>query len=121
MCWEIFLDDASLAKCQSEQQAAHKKRMAAEGLPGYVDAREGEKLRLTLFQEARELARDLKPGQAVRVAPAGVDRKPTAAAVEGVVSGSKPVGSLTEVTITLQGRGGDAFQPTAVARLWPVR
>src|SRR5262249_4617466 len=91
VCWEVFLDDASLLKFQAEQQAVHRKRMLEEGLPGYVDRREDRQLQLTLFQETRDLSKESKAGRKVRVAPAGVDRKPTEAAVEGVVQEVKPM------------------------------
>ncbi len=80
MCWNVFLDDASLLKFQDAQKALHAKRIAEEGAPGYVDRIEGGALDLTLFQESGEIARQLKAGQKVRVAPAGVDRKPTSSA-----------------------------------------
>ena len=51
VCWEVFLDDASLEKFQTDQQAVHLKRLEAEGLAGYVDSRDGKVVRLTLFQE----------------------------------------------------------------------
>lgn len=119
VCWEVFLDDASLLKFQAEQQAVHKKRMLEEGLPGYVDRREDRQLQLTLFQEAREISRELKAGRKVRVAPAGTDRKPTEAAVDGTVQEIKPMGSLQRVTVILEAPAGPGFQPAGLARLWP--
>ena len=67
MCWEVFLDDESLLKFQTGQKAVHAKRMADEGAPGYVDKIADRNLDLTLFQEAGEVARQLKAGQQVRV------------------------------------------------------
>ncbi|MDB6140031.1 MAG: hypothetical protein JWO94_3103 [Verrucomicrobiaceae bacterium] len=122
MCWEVFLDDESLLKFQSTQKAVHARRMAEEGLPGYVDksddsASGGTPIHLTLFQEGGETARTLKPGQKVRLAPAGIDRKPTAAPVNGTVTEAKMAGNLGKVTVTLDAPA-TGFQPGVVARLW---
>jgi len=117
MCWEVFLDDESLKKFQDEQKAVHAKRMAEEGAPGYVDVNTEKELQLTLFQEGGDIAHALKPGQSVRIAPAGVDRKPTAEPVHGTVSTAKMVGNLGKVTITLDAPT-PVFQPSIVARLW---
>src|SRR5260221_7825480 len=72
MCWNVFLDDASLLKFQNEQKAVEAKRLQEEGSPGYVDKFDGTSLDLTLFWESGELSHKLKPGMKVRVAPAGV-------------------------------------------------
>ncbi len=117
MCWEVFLDDASLLKFQNAQKGVHAKRMAEEGAPGYVDKTEGTAIQLTLFQEGGDIARALKPGQKVRLAPAGTDRKPTAAPVTGTVTEAKMAGNLGKVTITLDTPSA-LFQVGAVARLW---
>jgi hypothetical protein len=117
MCWEVFLDDESLKKFQDEQKAVHAKRMKEEGAPGYVDANAATELQLTLFQEGGDVSRALKPGQSVRVAPAGVDRKPTAEPVRGTVSSAKMAGNLGKVTISLDAPSS-LFQPGIVARLW---
>ncbi len=117
VAWEVFLDDESLVKFQTEQKAVHARRMAEEGLPGYVDAVAGKEASLTLFQEGGEWARKLKAGQKVRLAPAGVDRKPTAAPVEAEIASAKMAGNLCKVTVSL-GAGTQGFQPSALARLW---
>jgi hypothetical protein len=117
MCWEVFLDDASLLKFQSEQKAVHSQRLAKDGLPGYVDALSGTTLELTLFQEGGEISRTLKAAQKIQVAPAGVDRKPTSAPAGGTITAAKMVGSLCKVTITLDAAGSD-FPAGGVARLW---
>lgn len=117
MAWEVFLDDASLEKFRQEQIAVNRKRLAEEGLPGYVDDRDGKRLALTLFQEARDLAKELKVGQKVRVAPAGTDRKPTAAAVPAVVDESKAAGALHVVKLTLTDEPPAGIKPTALVRL----
>lgn len=117
VCWELFLDDESRDAFRAEQQAAHAKRMAAEGLPGYVDAAEGDTLKLTIFSEAADQAKGLKAGQKVRVAPAGADRKPTASSVAGTVTAVKAArGNLHEVAVTVDAAG---FTPGGLARLWP--
>lgn len=117
VAWEVFLDDESLVKFQTEQKAVHARRMAEEGLPGYVDTVAGKEASLTLFQEGGEWARKLKAGQKVRLAPAGVDRKPTAAPVEAEITSAKMAGNLCKVTVSL-GAGTQGFQPSALARLW---
>jgi hypothetical protein len=118
VCWNVFLDDESLQKFQTAQKALEAKRLQEEGSPGYVDQLDGAKLDLTLFQESGELSHKLKPGMKVRVAPAGVDRRPTAPAVPGVVASAKAVpGNVVEASVTLDSPS-TAFVPTNVARLW---
>ena len=114
MCWEVFLDDESLAKFQDEQKAVHAKRMADEGLPGYVDASAGGELQLTLFREGSDVFAKLKAGTAVRVAPAGVDRKPSAAPVAASVTAI----NAGKVTLAIPEESAKAFQPAALARVW---
>lgn len=120
MCWEVFLDDASLLKFQSEQKAAHAKRMQEEGLPGYVDVNADKELKLTLFQEGGEFAKQLKAGQKVKVAPAGVDRKPTAEPVLATIAEAKMAGNLCKVTLTLDA-ASDALKVKELARVWPPK
>jgi hypothetical protein len=117
MCWNVFLDDASLMKFQDAQKALQSKRIAAEGAPGYVDRSEGSALDLTLFQESGDIARGLKAGQKVRVAAAGVDRKATGTPATGTVAAAKMAGNLGKVTLTLDAASAD-FRPGVVARLW---
>lgn len=119
MCWNIFLDDESLLKFQTAQKALQAKRMDEEGAPGYVDKMADREVQLTLFQECGEMSWRLKPGQKVRVAPAGVDRKPTSAPVTGTIASARMAGNLGKVTVTLD-NASTAFQPAAVARLWNV-
>lgn len=116
-CWEVFLDDESLAKFQTEQKAVHARRMTGEGLPGYVDKVAGRELNLTLFQEAGEWVRKIKPGQKARIAPAGADRKPTAAPINARITAVKMAGNLGKVTAVLDA-DSVGFQPTALARVW---
>ena len=114
VAWEVFLDDESLVKFQTEQKAVHEKRMADEGLPGYVDASSGRELQLTLFPEGRDFFAKLKAGSAVRVAPAGADRKPSATPVAAsvtVVNGGK-------VTLAIPAATATAYQPAGLARVW---
>ena len=119
VCWEIFLDDASRDSLKAEQLAVHKQRMETEGLPGYVDAATGTTLQLTLFSEGVDRAKVLKPGQRVRLAPAGADRKPGAGPTTGVLTAIKPArGNLHEVTVTVDA-GTAGFHPAGLARLWP--
>ncbi|MDR3406097.1 MAG: hypothetical protein P4L99_26660 [Chthoniobacter sp.] len=117
VCWEIFLDDASLLKFQTEQKAAEAKRLQEEGSPGYVDKLDGGYVDLTLFQESGDLSHKLKPGMKVRVAPAGVDRKAIGASITGSVAAAKMAGNLGKVTITLDGKDAKLVVGN-VARVW---
>lgn len=117
IAWEVFLDDESLQKFQTEQREVHAARMASEGSPGYVDAAQEKELRLTLFGEAGDQNKMFKPGSVVRVAPAGTDRKPTAEAITGKVTESKTAGRQTSVAIALDAPAL-GFQPTKLARVW---
>ncbi|MCB1275723.1 hypothetical protein [Prosthecobacter sp.] len=115
--WEVFLDDESLLKFQTEQKAVHAKRILAEGAPGYVDESNGTKLVLTLFREGEEQTKQLKEGSAVRIAPAGVDRKPTADPITGKVTAIGKNGRQMQVTIEPTS-ASDGFKPVGLARLW---
>lgn len=117
VAWEVFLDDESLIKFQSEQKAVHEARIKKEGAPGYVDVSDGPKLSLTMFNEGEVQVKQLKAGKTVRVAPAGIDRKPTTAPVEATVVEVKPAGRQTAVILTLKVPNAK-FQPTGLARLW---
>lgn len=119
MCLEVFLDDASLEKFRQEQQAVQSKRLGKEGMPGYIDERDGKQIKLTLFMEAREAARALKAGQPVRLAVAGSDRQPTTKPLAGVIDEVKPAGSLHQVRVRLGDDPPDSMRATAVLRLWP--
>jgi hypothetical protein len=121
MCWEVFLDDESLIAFQTEQKAVHARRMAEEGLPGYIDSVAAEPaqatsvVHFTLFPEGRGLFAQLKVGAAVRVAPAGPDRKPTIPPLAATVTAV--TGAV--VSVRLPTPVAASFQPTGVARLWP--
>jgi hypothetical protein len=114
IAWEVFLDDESIARFQTEQKAVHAKRMADEGLPGYVDASSGGELQLTLFREGTDFFAKLKAGSAVRVAPAGADRKPSAAPVAASVTAI----NAGKVTLAIPAESAAAFQPAGLARVW---
>lgn len=121
MCWEVFLDDESLIAFQTAQKAVHARRMAEEGLPGYVDAVAAEPaaansvVQFTLFPEGRGAFAQLKVGAAVRIAPAGPDRKPAIPPLPATITAVKGA----EVSVRLPTAAAAAFQPTGVARLWP--
>jgi hypothetical protein len=117
MCWEVFLDDESLHKFENEQKAVESKRLKEEGSPGYVDKVDGEEVNLTLFWEGIDENRQLKPGKKIRVAAAGVDRKPTTAPTAGTVTSCKSAGPLFKVTLTLDAPPA-GMTPGAIARLW---
>ncbi len=118
VCWELFLDDESRDKFRDEQRAVHLKRMADDGLPGYVDAADGSTLKLTVFPEAMDVAKGLKAGRKVRVAPAGVDRKPTAPPAAGTLTAIKAGrGNVHEATITLAAPA-TGFAPAGLFRVW---
>lgn len=113
VAWEVFLDEASILKFQSEQKAVHAKRMRVEGLPAYVNLSADNELRITLFLEAREQTAKLKPGQKIRVAPAGIDRASSSAPVNGTISAVKG----NDVTI-VGAPSVAVFTPTGLSRLW---
>ncbi|WP_395747824.1 hypothetical protein [Prosthecobacter sp.] len=117
MAWEVFLDDESLIKFQTEQKAVHAKRILEEGAPGYVDASAGKQVTLTLFNEGEEQIKRLKQGTHVQVAPAGLDRKPTAAPIMGKVVTLGKNGRQAQVTVELDA-SAEKFQPPGIARLW---
>ncbi|MBA4190727.1 MAG: hypothetical protein C0467_22305 [Planctomycetaceae bacterium] len=117
VCWEIFLDDESRDLFKAEQLAVHAKRMETEGLPGYIETAEGDTLKLTLFSEGGDIAKKLKAGQKVLVAPAGVDRKPSSEATPGTIATITARGQLHEVVVTTKG-GTTGFKPTGLARVW---
>jgi hypothetical protein len=119
ICSDVFLDDESLLKVQAQQQAVHARRMAEDGLPGYVDLCQGRDLQLTLFRETQPIIGKLKAGQtAARLAPAGVDRRPNGPRLNGKLTGIKSVSNgLTQVTLLLED-AGEAPPPLALARLW---
>ena len=61
--------------------------------------------------------KQLKPNKSVRISPAGDDRKPIIAPVEGTVESVKMAGRQCLVTVTLA-RPSSNFLPTGLVRLW---
>ena len=113
IAWHVFLDEASLLKFQAAQKAVHAERMQRDGLPGYIDAHTGSELKLAMFRETGEFVGRIKPGVAVRLAPAGVDRRPTADPVAAKVTAVQ--GNLLTLTIPAE----TTTLPTgALVRLW---
>jgi len=117
MCWEVFLDEASLAKFQAEQRAVHARRMTTEGAPGYVDVVSTKQIELTLFQEAGEVGRTLKAGVTVRLAGAGADRQVAGAESFATIKAAKFQGNLCKVSLELAAEPTQ-LQPRQVVRLW---
>jgi hypothetical protein len=117
MCWNVFLDDASLAKFQTAQKTLETARLAKEGAPGYVDASNASVVDLTLFMEAMDISRSLSVGRKVRLAPAGGDRQPTAPAIEGTVTAARMQGNLGKISVKLD-TPPVGFEVAGLARLW---
>ena len=119
VCWQVFLDDKSLGDFQAAQQAVHARRMAEEGLPGYVASCQDSILELTLFRETSALvSKLLRVDRPARVAPAGVDRKPNGPPITGVVKQIKPIsGALTQVTLQLAS-SSESLAVGTLTRLW---
>jgi hypothetical protein len=117
IAWELFLDEASLLKFQADQKAVHTDRIVKEGAPGYIDAASEGSLKLTLFNEGEVIVKQLKPGKSVRIAPAGVDRQPTAEPIAAKVTSAKMQGRqcLVELTVDAATTG---FKPTELVRVW---
>lgn len=117
MCWEVFLDEASLLKFQAEQRAVHARRLAAEGAPGYVDVVAAQQIELTLFQEAGDIGRALKAGAAVRLVGAGPDRQAAGPETLATIKSAKFQGNLCKVSLELSS-ATTPLQPRQVLRLW---
>lgn len=117
IAWHVFLDDESLLKFQTEQMAIHRKKMTVEGLPGYVDVVTDSSLELTLFQEASVLADDLKPGQKIRVAAAGVNRKSKGNSIDAELVSCHRTGKIYKVELKTKNRP-EGFEVTGLARAW---
>lgn len=117
IAWHVFLDDESLEQFRNEQIAVHTRKMTAEGLPGYVDRADGQELDLTLFQEATVLASGVNPGQSIRVAPAGLNRRPNGDPVTGRLLSCERKGKTYQVRLILD-EAPDEFEVTGLARLW---
>ena len=115
--WEVFLDDESLLKFQAEQKGEHSYRIRKQGAPGYVDKVSGMQIVMTLFNEGEEQVQRLNHGIYIHVAPAGVDRNPTAEPIRGLVTSIIKNGRQTQVTLELDA-SGEKFQPAGLVRLW---
>jgi hypothetical protein len=74
-------------------------------------------LELTLFQEGGEISRVAAAGKKVRVAVAGVDRKPSGEPFDGTIVAAKMQGNLGKVTVQL-GAEAKGFAVSSIARLW---
>lgn len=122
IAWEVFLDDASLLKFQAEQKAVHAARMAKDGAAGYVDeptSAAPRHIEITCFQESLEYLTPLKPGRGVTVAPAGVDRNPTAPAINGTIVAFKKIGKQSKATVKLESES--KLAPGSLVRVWVAR
>lgn len=117
-CWEVFLDEASLLKFQTEQQHVHRERMQAEGLPGYVDRAEPATVEINLFPEGRELIAQIKPGMKVSVAPCQIDRRPARESVMATIREMKAKGRTQVCTLELDSAIGGQFTVAGLARVW---
>jgi hypothetical protein len=119
VAWEVFLDEESLVRFQTEQKSVQDTRTKEEGAPGYVDEANGTELKLTLFNEADTYLQPLKQGARVRVAAAGVDRKPTMKPVDAVVleTGRRKGERQTFAVLKLDAPG-TSFEPAKLARMW---
>lgn len=120
MCWEVFLDDASLLKFQNEQKAVHLERLEKQGSPAYVDDAGERVVKLSLFREAQEVWAKLKVGQRVSIAPAGVDRAPSGARLSGSITEATLNKVPGKVTVTLDGPA-QGFNAAGLARLWSAK
>jgi hypothetical protein len=118
MCWEVFLDDASLQKFQNEQKAVHLERLEKQGAPGYVDDAGERTVKLSLFREAEEVWKKLKVGQRVSVAPAGVDRAPSGARLTGTIKVATVNKVPGKVTVEFDGSAQGFTRVGGLARLW---
>jgi hypothetical protein len=118
VAWFVFFDIESLLKMQAEQKLVHAGRMHDEGLPGYCDTAADGKVTITLFRQGDEWAKKLKPKMTARLAPAGVDRKPSANPIDVTIVEAKMQGSLGKVTLETTQPLPAELKPTAVVRLF---
>jgi hypothetical protein len=121
VCWELFREKAA---------AIHTERLVREGLLAYVDEIEKETVKLTLFRGGAAVAETLlsvKKGvtQPIRIAPAGVNVKPTADPITAeFVSCQRASGAVFKLVLKTNSNTGK-FQVGELARVWveelPVR
>ncbi|MGC3972308.1 MAG: sialate O-acetylesterase [Pirellulales bacterium] len=122
ICWEVFLDEPSLLKFQAEQKAAHAKKLAEFGGPGYVDRSADGEVDVTLFQETGEIARGLKPKQIVQIAPAGDDRRAKQGPVPAVVVSARMQGNLGKATLRIESDSVEPeFRVGGLCRIWAAK
>lgn len=117
VAWEVFLDEPSLLKFQTEQRAMHLAKMKAEGCPGYVDSFENGEVQLTMFQEGNDITTKLKAKQSLKLATAGPDRKPTKEPVAATIVTAKPQGKLVKITAKTEATAG-TWKRGELVRLW---
>jgi hypothetical protein len=122
ICWEVFLDEPSLVKFQAEQKAVHSRKLAELGGPGYVDRVADGEMDLTLFQETGEIARGLKPKQAVQIVPAGDDRQAVGTPITATVTAARMQGNLGKVTLKLPNPAAPVeYRVGGLARIWAAK
>lgn len=117
VAWEVFLDEASLQKFQNEQKEVHLAKMKTDGCPGYVDTFENGEVTLTMFQEGNDITTKLKAKQALKLATAGVDRKPTQDPIAATIVTAKPQGKLVKITAKTDVPAG-SWKSGDLVRLW---
>jgi hypothetical protein len=117
VAWEVFLDEPSLLKFQTEQKEVHLAKMKADGCPGYVDTFESGELQLTMFQEGNDITTKLKPKQQLKIAVAGPDRKPIQQPFEVTIVSAKPQGKLVKITAKIHAPAG-LWMSGDLVRLW---
>jgi hypothetical protein len=117
IAWEVFLDDASLLKFQTEQKEVHLAKMKTDGCPGYVDSFENGELRLTMFQEGTDITTKFKAKQAIKLAACGIDRKPTKDPLAATIVTAKPQGKLMKITAKTDAPAG-SWKSGDLVRLW---
>jgi len=114
----VFFDEESLLKFRDEQVPVHAARMKNEGLTGFADTVSPTAVELTMFLESSGFAKNLKPGMAATLAPAGVDRKPAAEPVAVKVTAVKQQGNLTKLTVEPAVELPAELKSTSLIRLW---
>jgi len=116
--WYVFLDEASLLKFRDAQLAVHAARMRDEGLTAFADAIDGRTVELTTFIESGDFVRNLRPGMAARLAPAGIDRRPAAEPLVARVVAARMQGKLGKVTLETAATPPAGLRPTSLVRVW---
>jgi hypothetical protein len=117
IAWDVFLDDASLLKFQTEQKAVHLAKLKADGCPGYVDSYQNKEVQLTMFQEGTDITTKLKPKQEIKIAACGIDRKPIQKPIGVTIVTAKAQGKLVKITAKIDAPAGSCKSGDLV-RLW---